>query len=814
MFLKVMCEGGRAPCREAYISGCTFCATLLKNDKWLKNWMRLFFQQANPFGFRFEAVRMFILAMFMAAVGLIFTNGAAFAQPIGPELIVNGGFEADTYNGTNSQNATGWTRLGATGGMHRNTGRAGPGGVGNYFPLGGWYNGAPDGSIFQNVALDVGASYVLSFYHGTTKWGNTALAASGEVKIGSQPARVTALINGNKATTVYSFTATEANTRIEFTIKNGSATVDWDLDNISLRRLAAPEIEIQSSVGGAIADGGIDVQGIQTAGTPASVRYTVTNTGSAPLTLDGTPSASNLVNIAAPVMVSAPVVASLAPSESTTFDVTYIPNNGAVFSFDLDVLSDDADESPYDIEINGAGNERPTVVLTGPFAALEKTVTVTATFSEAITGLTLADFVVGNGTASSLTIKSPRVATFQVTPRAQGLNVTVSLPANSVVDAIGVGNSVSNTLKIAGGALTEEQRDEVSDIITDGATRALRSELQAHQRANREARERLGAIRRCRALNTPSGLSQDELEQLEANCRVNTVSRNAPLSFAGTLNANQDRANMVGRFSSQSSSAQGRRHRIFSGDFDMSRYSGGDVTASLSARYAWERVSATDVLWGSFVGVNASQTQIARSFRGTRVSYGLSAGAYFVDALSDHLFWDGFAAVSLGRNNLKISDDDVSIGSDYSSRSIQMGGSLSGFKEFEGFELRPELSLSLGYTQIGRVGLDVSTPTGSATEILDASSVSLARLSFAPEFLFPTAVPSPLYDRSAVRVTPSITCEYLKAKATRNQCGGGLALEWNASARDALHEVSISLSKEVIGGISRESFGLKFESNF
>ena len=88
----------------------------------------------------------------------------------------------------------------------------------------------------------------------------------------------------------------------------------------------------------------------------------------------------------------------------------------------------------------------PTVTLTS--TASDPTnvspIAVTATFSEAVTGLTLSDFTVSNGTAGSLS-GSGTTYTFSVTPTANG-SVSVTLPANSAQDTATNGNTVSNTL--------------------------------------------------------------------------------------------------------------------------------------------------------------------------------------------------------------------------------------------------------------------------------------------------------------------------------------------------------------------------------
>ena len=70
--------------------------------------------------------------------------------------------------------------------------------------------------------------------------------------------------------------------------------------------------------------------------------------------------------------------------------------------------------------------------------------TVTLTFDEVVTGLDLADVVVGNGAASSLAILSPIEATVVITPNAAG-DVTIDVPGGAVQDASGNDSIASAT---------------------------------------------------------------------------------------------------------------------------------------------------------------------------------------------------------------------------------------------------------------------------------------------------------------------------------------------------------------------------------
>ncbi len=101
----------------------------------------------------------------------------------------------------------------------------------------------------------------------------------------------------------------------------------------------------------------------------------------------------------------------------------------------------------YTVNIIGNDNTAPDVTLSTASTEVNGLFTVTATFTEDVTGLTLNDFLVlGNGTASSFS-GSGDTYTFTVTPTAEG-TISISLPANSAVDNQANGNNDSNILNV------------------------------------------------------------------------------------------------------------------------------------------------------------------------------------------------------------------------------------------------------------------------------------------------------------------------------------------------------------------------------
>ena len=133
---------------------------------------------------------------------------------------------------------------------------------------------------------------------------------------------------------------------------------------VMFRYVLTPEIDVVSSESGAVGDGGTDAQNTESVGIVKTVTYTINNTGTKALTINATPSSSNLNNVSS-VTITAPASSSINAGSSTTFTVSYTPTSIASFSFDLAISNDDANESVYNIAVSGTANDTTAPVLSG-----------------------------------------------------------------------------------------------------------------------------------------------------------------------------------------------------------------------------------------------------------------------------------------------------------------------------------------------------------------------------------------------------------------------------------------------------------------
>jgi hypothetical protein len=151
----------------------------------------------------------------------------------------------------------------------------------------------------------------------------------------------------------------------------------------------------------------------------------------------------------------------LADLEVTNGTASNLTGSGTTYSFDVTPSADGTVTVAFGAGAasDAAGNPNtaatsltrvvdraaPSVVLasTAPDPT-DRAFAVTATFSEAVTGLALADLTVGNGTAANLS-GSGTTYSFDVTPSADG-TVTVALGAGAATDAAGNPNTAATSL--------------------------------------------------------------------------------------------------------------------------------------------------------------------------------------------------------------------------------------------------------------------------------------------------------------------------------------------------------------------------------
>jgi hypothetical protein len=421
---------------------------------------------------------------------------------------------------------------------------------------------------------------------------------------------------------------------------------------------------------------------------------------------------------------------------------------------------------------------------------------VTFTFSEPVTGFTNADLTIANGTLSLVSSSiDGTVYEATLTPTAALTDATnvITVAMTGVTDAAGnagSGTTDSNNYAINTATPATEfaaKSDVIRQTLTDEATTGLTSALSANQAMVQDAKGRFVAG------DTPD----------------------MALDVDGSLIANPVSVSSMGSFFGQTTQGNGTRQVVF-GSFDLQRDdTTGASTATFNGKIAWEREVSNSTLIGYFIGGDLARSNIAGSFTGDQDHLGITTGGYAVHEMAKQLYLDGFVSVGAGRNNLTMDDGVLALESDYTTRSATFGMSVSGVIGPQGYEIWPELALTVGRTWIDTVAF-TGTAYGATdnTLSLDAGVVTLANLTFRPEFRVPLDGMAVTNSLRLITLAPRLICQRTTTTTTAQTCGGGAELGLQTHSADGTTTASAQILSDWINGQTRTSGQLSVEMRF
>ena len=199
------------------------------------------------------------------------------------------------------------------------------------------------------------------------------------------------------------------------TVNNNSEASPYTFVVACTGTTPTPEIDIQRPAGTSIADGGTDALGLLPAGAGTRT-YTVANSGSGTLNVSNITSA-NASNVT--VNSVSPTNFTMAAGGTATFDVQFTPATDGPFSFDLDIINDDADEGNYDIAVSGTyDSDVPGLTsFTRQTPASSPTnadsLVIRATFDEDVSGVDASDFT-ATGTTATMSVSVINAQTYDL----------------------------------------------------------------------------------------------------------------------------------------------------------------------------------------------------------------------------------------------------------------------------------------------------------------------------------------------------------------------------------------------------------------
>lgn len=345
--------------------------------------------------------------------------------------------------------------------------------------------------------------------------------------------------------------------------------------------------------------------------------------------------------------------------------------------------------------------------------------------------------------------------------------------------------------------------DSGSDHVPTVQTNAVRqqaSQIAGNQKLVREGRTRFIQSRR----------------QMRGDS-VGISSRNTvDFEFDGTLNATNGYISSQGAFFQQDGNFEGTSRRVLFGDFDIQRSSDtGSTTATFTGKMAWERMLDEQNMIGYYVGADVARSNIKGTYTGEQDTYGVSVGTYFVSALQENLFLDGFVSLGVGKNDLTLADGTVDLNGDFNSRSVTLGTALTGVIKQEGYEIWPELAFTYGKTRLGTIGMtDRLAAVANNSVTIDAGDVSIANLTLRPEFRMPMDGLASVDSLSLFTFAPRLLCEQVETTAKTKNCGGGAEFGIDRTSEDGRSRFVARIKADRIAKVTRSALELKFEHRF
>ena len=247
------------------------------------------------------------------------------------------------------------------------------------------------------------------------------------------------------------------------------------------------------------------------------------------------------------------------------------------------------------------------------------------------------------------------------------------------------------------------------------------------------------------------------------------------------------------------------------GDLDLQVHEHRGTTATLRVNAGWEQMPGDTVILGYYAGAHLRATDLEGDFSGSRTGYGFDAGAYAVGELTDTIHADGFAAVSLGRNDMDIGNGSITLASLYDTRSFMAGGSISGaFTIGHGVAFLPELAVRHGQTSIGSIGFTGHTD-GVANDglNLDAATLHVTTLTLRPELRHATRAGDG--GTGYVSFAPRLVCEHTRAG---RHCGYGAEAGYRFRSADSASSGDLELVFDEIDGTLRSRLTLDLKRRF
>ncbi|WP_458792606.1 OmpA family protein [Yoonia sp. MH D7] len=205
-------------------------------------------------------------------------------------------------------------------------------------------------------------------------------------------------------------------------------------------------------------------------------------------------------------------------------------------------------------------------------------------------------------------------------------------------------------------------------------------------------------------------------------------------SLERSLNANANDDGMIadGQFVRDQHDCLTDRREVFEGSLSYSDTGQGQTQSAINLSYRREQYRGSDSVFGYFVGLYGSQSDVTRLANGEIRGFGLNAGVYGANRLDNELYLDYYLGAAAGRHefDLAFARDigTIDASGNYQYIAGFAGAAISGEVEVGGTTLTPRIGFDYVYTPGADV--DVVAEFGSLSEVggLELDAISGGRV--------------------------------------------------------------------------------------
>jgi len=263
---------------------------------------------------------------------------------------------------------------------------------------------------------------------------------------------------------------------------------------------------------------------------------------------------------------------------------------------------------------------------------------------------------------------------------------------------------------------------------------------------------------------------------------------------AFNLHGDENGLTADGEFRSDQYDCYRDRRDVIEGSLAFSRTSDAMEQTAINLSYRREHYSGSNSVAGYFVGLYASQSDVANTATGEISGLGVNSGIYGAKHLRDALYVDYYLGGAAGRHSFDLAFDrdigTVSATGDYTYLAAFAGTAISGEMELGDTTLTPRIGVDYVYTPGGDV--DVLAELGALSDAgnleLDAISGGRAFLELWTDHLINDG-------QANLWLNPRIAC-YQSLGNLDGVCGYGFSLGAESAAEDSERSYAFEIDSE------------------